>query len=193
MKVWVFLDGRQQGPFDDKELTSLPGFSENTKVWFEGLPKWCIAGSLTQLQHLFAPTSEENVDKDIETVETVEITEETPDTGMPEQPVQETPPERPAFFQNTAQTFFRPAFNQAQAYPTEPCPPTYVGWSIFLFLCCCSPVSAAALAASICVAEFHRKGKLDKARKASEITVWLIMISIALGMLPVMLMSAFWD
>lgn len=193
MKVWVFLDGRQQGPFEDNELTSIPGFSENTKVWFEGLPKWYAAGSLAQLQHVFAPQDAQNTEEaqeTVETIETVEITEEAPDTGMPEKPAQDTPPERPAFFRPTTRTFFRPQTPQTQAFPSEPCPPTYVGWSIFLFLCCCSPVSVAALAASICVTIFYGKGNLEKARKASEVTAWLVMISIALGMLPVMLMSA---
>jgi len=45
MKVWVYLDGRQQGPFEFEQLLDLP-VDENTKVWYEGLPRWCAAGEL---------------------------------------------------------------------------------------------------------------------------------------------------
>lgn len=189
MKVWVFLDGIQQGPFDDTELTSLPGFGENTKVWFEGLPRWQTAGSLDELRYIFepeqAPTPEQEID--------ILVQETSEPDGcvfeMPEkpEPFRQTPPENPPFFNN---------ISFGVATPTEntyvPCPPTYVGLAIFLFICCCSPVSLAALASSICVSVFHNKGEHDKANKASEITAWLIMIAIALGMLPVMLMSALW-
>ncbi len=74
--------------------------------------------------------------------------------------------------------------------PGEPCPPTYLGWSVFLMICCCSPVSLGALAASICVSSYYGRGDLDKARKASEWAAWLIMISFALGMIPSMMLSA---
>ena len=60
-------------------------------------------------------------------------------------------------------------------------------------ICCCSPVSLAALVSSICVSSYYNSGQLKKAKKASEVSAWLIMIAIALGMIPVMLMSAFVD
>lgn len=181
MKVWVYLDGSQQGPFEDTELNSLPGFCETTKVWFEGLPKWYDAGSLDELRHLF-------VIEEIQQPATDDMPLNSSGNVIAEAPLQEMPPERPAFLNPEPQ----PAFAAATpTFPTEPCPATYLGLAIFLFICCCSPFSLAALAGSICVSEFYSRGKLDKARKASEVTAWLIMISLALGMIPVILMSAF--
>ena len=77
--------------------------------------------------------------------------------------------------------------------PDEPCPPTYLGWSIFLLICCCSPLSLAAVIASICTSSYYGRGRLDSARKASEVAAWLVMISIALGLIPVILMSCLFD
>ena len=74
--------------------------------------------------------------------------------------------------------------------PDEPCPSTYLGWSIGLAICCCSPLSIGALIASICVTSFYQGGNVEKAKKASEIAAWLIMIAIALGFFPVMFMSS---
>lgn len=191
MKVWVYLDGRQQGPFEDTELSALPGFSKNTKVWFEGLPKWFDAGTLEQLNHVFEP-QEVLAEEEIIIVE--ESSAEEPD-AQPWSPAtdaesaQETPPERPSFLRAFPGQVFGTA-QQSASDTAEPCPPTYVGLSIFLFLCCCSPISIAALVASICVSVFYSNGKFESARKASEVTEWLIMIAIALGMIPVMLMSA---
>ena len=52
MKIWIYVDGRQQGPFELEELLDKP-VTESTKVWFEGLPKWYPAGYLDELRPLF--------------------------------------------------------------------------------------------------------------------------------------------
>ena len=85
MKVWIYLEGKQQGPFEMEELKSKPGFDENTRVWFEGLPKWYPAGSLEQMKPLF----EDVVSEVSETETTAEgtgheavVTEETPATEI---------------------------------------------------------------------------------------------------------------
>lgn len=160
MKVWVFIDGRQQGPFEKEELSGIPGFNENTKVWYEGLPKWYPAGSLDEFSEFFdnAAASAECVTED---------------------------------YAASSQAFSESAAaSQVRRTIDEPCPPTYVGLSVFLLICCCSPVSAAALVASICTSSLYAKGNLAGSKKASEVAAWLIMAAIALGFIPVMLMSA---
>lgn len=160
MKVWVFIDGRQQGPFEKEELAGIPGFNENTKVWYEGLPKWYPAGSLDEFREFFgnAAVSAECAEEDSAA---------------------------------SSQAFSEPAAaSQVRRTVDEPCPPTYVGLSVFLLICCCSPVSAAALVASICTSSLYAKGNLAGSKKASEVAAWLIMAAIALGFIPVMLMSA---
>lgn len=174
MKVWVYLDGRQQGPFEFEQLLDMP-VDQDTKVWFEGLDKWYPAGTLEQMRPLFdgSLTSVRNAhtEPETETAREVEVIE------IAEQPAGATAAATAALHRQ----------------PDEPCPPTYLGWSIFLLICCCSPLSLAAVIASICTSSYYGRGRLDSARKASEVAAWLVMISIALGLIPVILMSCLFD
>ena len=70
----------------------------------------------------------------------------------------------------------------AAATIDEPCPKTYIGWSIFVTVCCCSPFSVGALAASLFVTSLYNRGNLRGARRASDWAQWLIMISMSVGM-----------
>ena len=206
MKIWIYVGGRQEGPYTLEELLDKP-IDANTKVWFEGLPKWYPAGYLDEMKPLLdgslarevaakkaseeeaavkheEPEAEVSDDRETQTAaeeaaeETAEETvEETVIEEVVEEPVSKYAPGR--------------RFNRRNL-PDEPCPPTYLGWTIFLTVCCCSPVSLAGLIASICVSSFYTGGNVAKARKASEIACWLVMISFALGIIPVMLMSSFY-
>ena len=190
MKVWIYVDGRQQGPFDFEQLAGMPGVTPSTKVWFEGLPKWYPAGSLDQMRPLFdgsmtpAGMGQENS----ELAENSECSEESQPSQCPEPPAEAF---RQPFQPEPQQPLqpFRPATQQPAAAMRPPCPPTYLAWSVILVVCCCSPVSMAALAASIMVSTYYSKQNYERAAKASEWAAWLVMISLALGMVPCMLMS----
>lgn len=179
MKIWVYLDGRQQGPFELEQLFDMP-VDENTKVWFDGLPRWCAAGEIEELRCLFdgsrpAPAKTSAESEPSETADNADPTDTT------EEPAAEQKPESP----------YTPGRRMPRReLPDEPCPSTYLGWSIGLAICCCSPLSIGALIASICVTSFYQGGNVEKAKKASEIAAWLIMIAIALGFFPVMFMSS---
>lgn len=194
MKIWVYIDGRQQGPFEMDELRRMEGFDKNTKVWFEGLPKWYPAGSLEQLSTLFdAMTDTEAAELQAEAAEGCDMATDDEEgmavaaaesEGVNAERHDAAPAAEPRMR-------FTPGANYMAAQrPSEPCPATYLGLSIFLLICCCSPISVAALVASICVSSFYSRGDLEKARKASEVAAWLVMVAIALGFLPVMFMSA---
>lgn len=155
MKVWIYLDGRQQGPFELEELLDIEGLNENTKVWFEGLPKWYPAGSLEQMRPLFDGTLVRKPSQ-IENIQSAEpgeqLSEQDPDMRIEENttPVShneqeaectteqanepanhpQLPPPRPAHYAPGA--IYRPA------QTAEPCPATYLAWSIILLICCCS-------------------------------------------------------
>lgn len=183
MKIWIYLNGRQEGPYSLEELLDKP-VDENTKVWFEGLPKWYPAGALEQMRPLFDGT----LTRTGAQAETDEVTEETElhTVGDAEPEVTQTVVEE---IREAPQSRFAPGMRYVpRSRPDKPCPPTYLGWTIFLTICCCSPVSVAGLVASIFVTSNYNNGRLDKARKASEVAAWLVMIAIALGMIPAMLM-----
>lgn len=181
MKVWVYLDGRQQGPFEKEQLRELPGFNENTKVWFEGLPKWLPANTLDEFAGYFGGETvcEPEPDKS-DTSDTADMSDNSGNSD------------------NSGACDFFSRYAPGRRYtrqtsavtPDEPCPPTYIGLSIILLICCCTPFSIGALAASIFVSSYYRRGDIKNAKKASEIAAWLIMIAIALGFLPVMYISA---
>ena len=51
MKIWIYVDGRQEGPYELEQLLDKP-VTPDTKVWYEGLPKWYPAGYLDELAQL---------------------------------------------------------------------------------------------------------------------------------------------
>ena len=210
MKIWIYVDGRQQGPFTLEQLLDQP-VDENTKVWYEGLPKWYPAGYLDELKPLFDgslarrlaqeqanPSADAAVRGD--SADAVRTEADDEEVIIAEDDCQPSAgyDDREARQENAAGGICAPAGYGMQSpadgsagMTEEKCPPTYIGWSVFLAFCCCSPVSVAALAASVFVSVFHNRHQAARARKASEIAVWLVMISFALGMIPVVLMSAF--
>lgn len=172
MKIWIYIDGRQEGPYTLEELLDKP-VNENTRVWYEGLPKWYPAGQLEAIRPLFdGSLRRAGVDEAAESRCDVESQSGAVYAGECEA-------------SPSGGVSFHPAA------PSEPCPPTYLGWSIFLAICCCSPLSLGALVASIIVSTSYNGGRIDTARRASEWAAWLIMIAIALGAIPVVLMSSF--
>ncbi len=190
MKVWVYLDGRQQGPFEFEQLLDLP-VDENTKVWYEGLPRWCAAGELAEMRPLFdgsllaSRSVEPQPDAD-----TSAAGQAASDAGEGSATAEEPAVEEQLRAEADDNPYAPGRRMKRRELPSEPCPSTYIGLSIFLAICCCSPLSIGALAASICTTSFYQSGNMAKARKASEWAAWLIMISIALGFLPVMLLSS---
>lgn len=207
MKIWIYLDGRQQGPFELVELLDMPGMNENTKVWFEGLARWYPAGALEEMRPLFdgslagARAKAVAEAEHAETPAQVIAGEQADGEAADEQRQAETEEkhQEEAVLDDIAaeaqyeapQTAYAPGRIYVSRKPEGPCPPSYLGWSIFLTVCCCSPVSLAALVSSICTSSFFMRGDARKARKASEVTAWLIMIAFALGMIPAMLTTIF--
>lgn len=53
MKIWIYLNGVQQGPYSPDQLRTLP-IDASTPVWYEGLPQWTPAGQAPATMQLFA-------------------------------------------------------------------------------------------------------------------------------------------
>lgn len=191
MKIWIYVDGRQQGPFELEELLDKP-VTESTKVWFEGLPKWYPAGYLDELRPLFDGSLARKLNDDKHEESAPAAEGHVPDSIAEEEAYCEDsvlPTE-----ENDSPAMRQPEVNEAQPaqrMPDEPCPPTYLGWTIFLTICCCSPLSVASLVTAILTSSYYNSGNMRKARNCSEITAWLIMISLALGFFSFFLWDIF--
>lgn len=190
MKIWIYVDGRQEGPYELEQLLDKPVTPE-TKVWYEGLPKWYPAGYLDELRPLFdgSLAAKKAAESTLTTNEPEETTatDDTQALQSPQEPVEQNPEPQTEPEHSPA-----PSTPAATTVATDvpECPPTYIGWGIFLTICCCSPLGVAALAASICVTSFYNSGQYEKARKASEWAVWLIMLAFALGFIPGMILQS---
>ena len=170
MKYWVYLDGRQQGPFDIEQLRELP-LTADTKVWCAGMERWERMGTIPALAQILSVPPE---------FRTVPPPEPVIGSGVVEESecveVESAQPESPRIRVATPP----PAPKRAEKEPDS-----YLPWTIALGILCCSPLSIAAIIASAVTISYNRK-KDPRARVASEVTAWLIMACVALGALPML-------
>lgn len=77
----------------------------------------------------------------------------------------------------------------AEALP--PRPATFLAWSIILTLCCCTPFSLAAVVTGALTTQRYNRGNYEGAQRMSNVTEWLVIISITLGIvgLPVSMLA----
>lgn len=53
MKIWIYLNGIQQGPYTLDQLRMLP-LTPDTPVWYEGLPEWTPASKAPETAAWFS-------------------------------------------------------------------------------------------------------------------------------------------
>lgn len=58
MKIWIYFNGLQQGPYSLDQLRLMP-LTPETPVWYDGLPEWIPAGQAPVTAVLFESTSAE--------------------------------------------------------------------------------------------------------------------------------------
>ena len=171
MKVWIHINGVQQGPYTLEQLEAMR-LPAATPVWYEGLPQWvpaCQAPALAPLYGGAAPAARPEAETREPVEEIVEV-------------------ESPA-----AEASFAAA-SYAQATPASDVPArpaTFLVWSIVLTLCCCTPFSIAAIVCGAITNTRYNRGDYAGARRMSHATEWLVIISITLGIvgLPISLLS----
>jgi hypothetical protein len=143
MKIWVYINGEQRGPFTLDQLTNMD-INPDTPVWHEGMTEWLPASEVPQVYAaLFCA-----------------------ENGVVN-PLQDEP------------TSLRQLFDHKPATAKS-----YIGWSVALTICCCgSPLSLAALVGSIVTIVRNNAGNERGARKASNITEWLVILAITFGLI----------
>jgi len=60
MKIWIYLNGLQQGPYTLEQVKLLP-IDATTPVWYEGLPQWTPAGQASATAPLFMTEQASNL------------------------------------------------------------------------------------------------------------------------------------
>lgn len=149
MKIWIFLNGTQQGPYTPEEITAME-LPSSTPVWYEGLPQWLPASEAPLTASLFAGNAA------------------APCGSIPAQEC--TAPHVAAGTSRFGE-------------PQLPCPPTYLGWSIFITICCCLPGGIIAIVFSSRTTSLYEAGRYEEAVRMSEKAQWAIILSIVFGLL----------
>ena len=167
MKIWIFLDGRQQGPMDIDQLAQLP-VTPTTPVWYEGLPDWSTLGAAPATAGLFAPPP-------VPQGNAGDNNAEASDSATPQSVATAyTPAPQAATAQSPRQAGGIPA-----------CPPNYLVWAILSTICCCTPVGIVAIVYTSQVMSRYNRGDYAGALMASQrAQLWLI-LAFVLGLIAV--------
>ena len=182
-KYWIRENGQQSGPFSLEELQLRTFAKGDTFVWHKGLEGWMHIENVPELAHLIAPEpaaepeqkaveSEAEVSetpKDMEEAEEAEVRESTPPLfhSMP------TPPPYMEQPQVTAPTMH-------EQTPRPECPPTNLVAAIVCTLLCCTPFGVAGIVCAVLTQNHYNAGNYKKARKYSQWSDWMCILSVVL-------------
>lgn len=161
MKIWVYLNGIQQGPYTFDELSQLQ-ITPSTPVWYEGLPQWLPASEAPATASLFASgqSGDETVGQPV-----ISHTSAAP---------------QPSVTVNVA----------AQQADIPPAPPTFIGWSVFILLCCFPIGGLLGIIFSVMSGNAYRSGDYVRAKRLSESAEWCVILSIVVGLVTMPLAIA---
>ncbi len=204
MKIWIHLNGAQEGPYSLDELP-LERMDADTPVWYEGLANWKKAGEAPVTAPLFPKVAKEEIvvdekSGDIEEKVTIEVSQEDKkdDEKKDDQSANALYGSdlRRIESSEKAQDGANAADSQRPSSPYQwggranysydsgsggdkpKCPPTYFAWSIIMTLICCNPVGIAPLITGFCTRQRWNNQNYEGARRMSRATEWLVMITI---------------
>ena len=182
-KYWIRENGQQSGPFSLEELQLRTFAKGDTFVWHKGLEGWMHIENVPELAHLIAPEpaaepeqkaveSEAEVSetpKDMEEAEEAEVRESTP-------PLFHSMPTPPPYMEQP-QVTAPPTHEQA---PKPECPPTNLVAAIVCTLLCCTPFGVAGIVCAVLTQNHYNAGNYEKARKYSQWSDWMCILSVVL-------------
>ncbi len=165
-KYWIIENGKPIGPFTASELKVRRDFTPGLPVWYSGLPDWTTVGELPELSILLpeeeiSQPHEQQIKEKESSVEEQNLGFNSNWIRPQQEPVQ---PKVSFVVEKTKQ------------------PPTYVGWNIFMTLCCCLPVGLIGLVYGSTVNRRWLSGDIEGAQKASDIAAWCLILSIVLSL-----------
>ena len=182
-KYWIRENGQQSGPFSLEELQLRTFAKGDTFVWHKGLEGWMHIENVPELAHLIAPEpaaepeqkaveNEAEVSetpKDMEEAEEAEVRESTP-------PLFHSMPTPPPYMEQP-QVTAPPMHEQA---PRPKCPPTNLVAAIVCTLLCCTPFGVAGIVCAVLTQNHYNAGNYEKARKYSQWSDWMCILSVVL-------------
>lgn len=170
MKVWVYLNGIQQGPYSMEQVALLP-LEPSTPVWYEGLPKWVPAAEAPLTAPLFANGSGNGSAACATEVE------------------QESPARQTVWEENINAEYAPGDRFSPKVMPKKPS--THMVWCIILTVLCCSPFGIAGLFTGSFSTQRYNRGDYSGAERMSEVTEWMIILGIVFALVGLPMVIAF--
>jgi hypothetical protein len=180
MNYWIIVDDKHSGPYTAQQLID-SGIKPETLVWHEGLTDWIAAGSAPELaegmrqRDMAAAQAEAQAQAQAQAEAARQ--QQAQQQQQYQQPYQQ---QQPSYQQH-------PYAQRNQWAPqqpcSEPCPSTYIAWSIIVTILCCTPLGIAAVIYSTMVKTAYNRGDLQQAKRNSNTAQWLIIISIVVGVI----------
>lgn len=153
MRIWIYLNGIQQGPYTLDEIAAM-NLLPSTPVWYDGITQWMPASEAPATAVLFGS-----------------------DPASAEQAAETAT----ANIRESAITASKHVSGSSQDIP--PRPRTYMGWSIFATICCCTPGGILAIIFTALTTSNYNQGKYDQAAKMANYAEWTIILSIVIGII----------
>lgn len=187
MKIWIHINGVQEGPFDESNLP-LDRMNAATPVWYEGLSYWMPAAKapvtaqiLTNyMMQASAPHQQADTRPNApgEPID-VEYTEEQPRAQQAYTPNNQ---QTSNFSGQQSNTRYQQPGTPAAQQPDKR-PATYLIWSILLTVLCCNPIGIIPIITGTQVTSKYKNYNFEGARKSSELTEWWLMITIVTSLM----------
>lgn len=181
MKIWIHVNGVQEGPFDIGDLP-LDRIDASTPIWYDGLPDWMPISQAPATAHIFgcepdAAALADARDRAVRRSQAHKIYFDEVDNSEPD-----SEGELRAFGALAAQARKKqPAADGGDA-PGEQ-PSSYLGWSILMTALCCNPLAIVAILTGLGVRSKWNAHDWNGAKRLSEVTAWLVMICIVLSLM----------
>lgn len=157
-KYWIIVDGKPQGPFFVDQITCRNDFNEKMPVWSPSMDDWSEAGNVEAFASALQQRVADYVEVDVENVEPQTVIEEPKQSPSPQ--------------------WVRPA-DEIDGVKK---PPSYLGWSVAMTVCCCLPAGVIGIIYSSMVGQKWMRGDVEGALKASERAQWSIIVAFVLGL-----------
>lgn len=182
-KYWIRENGQQSGPFSLEELQLRTFAKGDTFVWHKGLEGWMHIENVPELAHLIAPEpaaepEQKAVESEAEVSETPKDMEEAEEADLREStpPLFHSMPTPPPYMEQPQVT----APTMHEQTPRPECPPTNLVAAIVCTLLCCTPFGVAGIVCAVLTQNHYNAGNYEKARKYSQWSDWMCILSVVL-------------